>query len=122
MNLGIATIDKQLSKYGLASGACDNAFQKVDLCFGGEQPTISGFKVPFCIAKAIFQAPIYTRLYLHRFTAPKADKPFACCLMTESGEVIERVYYENSRRYYQCSDRLLSLLASHWLSGNSKAA
>ncbi|MBT0587360.1 hypothetical protein [Alteromonas oceanisediminis] len=122
MTLGITAIDKQLSKYGLANGACDNPFQKVDLCFGGEQPDISGFKIPFCIAKAIFQTPMYTRLYLHRFVAPKADKPFACCLMTENGDVIERVYYENSRRYYQCSDRLLILLTSLWLSGRSKAA
>jgi hypothetical protein len=107
MQTGIQLIDKAISKYGLVLEPCKNAFQQVDRCFGGSQPQYPGKTLPFCIAKAIFQSPMYSVLYLHYLTVPGKDKPLACYLVDENGRVIERVYYQNSRKYYDAFDKLI---------------
>ncbi|WP_100656944.1 hypothetical protein [Alteromonas flava] len=108
MSYGLTCIDQAVAKYGLSAEPCDNQFQRVLGCFGGEVPSVEGKSLPFCIKRFLFQAPLYSQWFLHVLTLPKANKPLACFICDVKGNIVERVYYQNSRKYYAACDRLLN--------------
>ena len=122
MQLGIQALDKLVSKLGLQTQPCNNEFQRVDICFGGAQPQVGDCKLPFCIAKAIFQAPMYSSLWLHQVWLAGKEKPLACFLIDENGDVVERVYYQNTRKYYDACDKLITQIQRLGMQQQSKAA
>ena len=122
MQTGIQALDKMISKIGLRTDNCDNEFQRIDRCFGGSQPQLCDKKLPFCIAKAIFQAPMYSRLWLHQIWLAGKEKPLACFLIDEQGVVVERVYYLNARKYYTACDKLINQVQRLYTQQHSKAA
>ena len=107
MQTGIQTLDRLIEKIGLRVEPCENKFQRIDLCYGGVQPQLTDTKLPFCIAKAIFQGPMYSTLRLHQLWLSDKKKPLACFLVDEKGDVVERVYYQNSRKYYDACDKII---------------
>lgn len=122
MQTGIQSLDKLINKTGLQAQPCDNDFQRVDVCLGGVQPQLTNTKLPFCIARAIFRAPMYSALQLHQLWLAGKDKPLACFLVNESGDVIERVYYQNSRKYYDACDKLIRQVQRISTNSNQRAA
>jgi hypothetical protein len=104
---GIALIDKLVEKHGLHSEQVDNPFQSVHVCVGGAVPQTKGLSLPFCINRFLYQAPLYSRWILHQLWLPKSNKPLACFLINQRGKVVERVYYQNGRKYYEACDKLL---------------
>ena len=107
MQTGIQTLDKLIEKIGLRTHPCDNDLQQVDLCYGGVQPQLVDTKLPFCIARAIFRAPMYSTLRLHQLWLAGRSKPLACFLVDENGDIVERVYYQNGRKYYDACDKVI---------------
>ncbi|MDM7860463.1 hypothetical protein QTP81_07630 [Alteromonas sp. ASW11-36] len=112
MSFGIAIIDQLVKKHGISALSCDNEFQHTQHCYGGETPSIEWGQLPFCINRFLFQAPLYSQWTLHCFSLPKTGKPLACFILDVSGKVVERVYFQNTRKYYDACDKLAAQLTS----------
>ena len=104
---GLSLIDSLVEKHGLHSEQVSNPFQTVQACVGGSVPSLKGMSLPFCINRFLYQAPLYSRWMLHQLWLPKSRKPLACFLVDQNGKVVERVYYQNGRKYYDACDKLL---------------
>ncbi|WP_100642995.1 hypothetical protein [Alteromonas facilis] len=121
MTFGLSCIDQAVDKFGIAQSPTENEFQTVQACFGGEVPASigkpAGKDFPFCIKRFLFQAPIYSQWMVHTLTLPKSGKLLACFIMDLNGQIVERVYYQNSRKYYNACDKLLNLIST---SANAK--
>ena len=112
MKTGMATIDNAIAKFGLTHQPIENEFQSVVQCFGGETPALRSVNLPFCINQFLFNAPLYSQWLLHQFELPKTNKKLACFITDLNGNVVERVYYQNSRKYYDACDKLVNRVSS----------
>lgn len=108
MKTGMATLDNAINKFGLTHEPINNEFQSVTQCFGGETPALNSVNLPFCINQFLYNAPLYSQWLLYCFELPKANKKLACFITDMEGNIVERVYYQNSRKYYDACDKLLN--------------